>query len=1125
MKLNIYKASAGSGKTHILAGNYIVESFNRVAPMRAGSPLYDAFRDTMAFARILAVTFTNKAAGEMKERIIRELDKLAAGEKSEYVKDICNRYPQYTPNQVAERAKSIRSAILHNYSDFNLRTIDSFVQSIVRAFCYDININSGFTTQTDQNAVIADLINVLLQQSDNDAELHEQFRAMAAKNVKDGVNWDFRNQLTSLANLIFTEQFQNLERFYGGMDDETKRTYFAKSLEIINLIYDDFEEKADKISQKAKQIFEAIPVPPSEIGRNINTLYNFLVFGIKDCEIKTTISKLCEGNGWTNAKPTKTQQEYVPVLQPQIEPLLHEAVNLITDHGTDYLTAAIIRRDFHAFMLLGDLASLMPDYRRENRMMLVSDATTFLNAIIAENDAPFIYERVGNRFDHIYIDEFQDTSEFQWNNFRPLIENTLSQGFDNLIVGDVKQAIYRFRGGDWSLLNSKVQKQIGADGVNLNTLDVNWRSRQNIVDFNDAIFQQAIATLADHDDGELDFSLLNNIYADSFQKLPQNRDRSGGKVDVVFIENKKKKSTVKDAKTDNASTSDEADECDPLEGLVLPDTRADNVFIVKSLNKMAEEIDSLIKQGVSPQKITILVRKGWQASLSVNFLMKYQAEVPDAVHYDVISADSLYIANSLIVKILVNAMKYINNPADIIAKIEMMRTYCIVSGKDIDDDGIFKAAANEDLTTGLLPEGFDDILKSYSDLPLYDLCEKIVSCFSLQKYIGDSEYLRTFEDCVLDFTKTFSSDLNRFVKWWDEAGNRTAIQPSDEQNAVTIMTIHKSKGLDFSIQFVPFCNWEMEEVNNMQDNYIWVKCPEGSSFASLPVLPVRYSSRLAGSHFASEYLKEKRDMYVDSLNLLYVALTRPVDELHIYCPLPDTEKNTIKSVGDLLFYTITESNTTDGKTVQLSDFYDDNTTSLLMSDGHKLERGFRIKDYKGFRVSGFQNAPWESKLAVLSHSSDFFIQNSPFLQERINHGLFMHDVMSRITYAEDVPQVLQEMKFQGRITEAQKSELQQLLNEAFQIPQVKEWFSHDWKQIITERALMTTQGKIRIPDRVLVSDKKTVVIDFKFGKERDEYRDQITEYAQLLSKMKKPKYPPVEAYLYYVESGKTVKII
>lgn len=266
-------------------------------------------------------------------------------------------------------------------------------------------------------------------------------------------------------------------------------------------------------------------------------------------------------------------------------------------------------------------------------------------------------------------------------------------------------------------------------------------------------------------------------------------------------------------------------------------------------------------------------------------------------------------------------------------------------------------------------------------------------------------------------------------------------------------------------------------------------------------------------------------MYVDSLNLLYVALTRPVDELHIYCPLPDTEKNTIKTVGDLLYYTITEKNTTDGKTVQLSDFYDDDNTSLLMDNGHKIERGFRIKDYKGFRVSGFQNAPWESKLALRTEFNNFFIKTNPFLQERINHGLFMHDVMSRITYVEDTEDVLKDMVCMGRITEVQKKELQRLLNEAFSNPQVCLWFSHNWKQVITERAIMTTEGHIRIPDRVLVGDTKTVVIDFKFGKERDEYRDQITEYAQLLSKMKNPKYPPVEAYLYYVESGKTVKIL
>ncbi len=1109
MKLNIYRASAGSGKTHILAGNYIVESFGRVAPARAGSSLYDSFRDTMAFARILAVTFTNKAAGEMKDRIIRELDKLATGSDSDYMKDICSRYPQYNPEQVAKRAKSIRSAILHNYSDFQLRTIDSFVQRIVRAFCYDININSGFTTQTDQGAVLADLIDTLLKKSDTDEELHKQFRAMASKNVKDGQNWDFRKQLLSLANLIFTEEFQNLEQFYVDMDDATKKNYFDSSLEIVDLVHDSYLEKADDIAKRAKKIFDPLPLKPSDIGRSIGTLYNFLLYGVRACEIKPTIEKLQSGEGWMNAKPTKLQQQYVPELRPQLERLLDEAVGLVNNSGRDFQTADVIRRDFHAFMLLGDLAKLMPEYRHENRMMLVSDATKFLNAIIANNDAPFIYERVGNRFDHVFIDEFQDTSEFQWNNFRPLIENTLAQGFDNMIVGDVKQAIYRFRGGDWSLLNTKVQEQIGDSNISLHSLDTNWRSRKNIVDFNNAIFKTSVPTLERHCGEEgIDFSLLAKIYDDSFQRLPKNSNRSGGKVDVAFIDSKK---------------SDDDNE-DGLEGLVLPDEREDNLFIVRSLNRMAEEIDSLIKQGVKPKKITILVRKGWQANLSVNFLMKYQAEKDGASRYDVISADALYISKSLAVKVLINAMKYVDNHDDIISKIEMIRPYCVISGMEIDDDSIFKAAVDDELSEKLLPPEFEAIMQSYSDLPLYDLCEKIISCFQLQKYTGESEYLRAFEDCVLDFTKTFSSDLNRFVQWWEESGFKTAIQPSDEQDAVTIMTIHKSKGLDFNIQFIPFCNWEMEENNNLQDNYIWVKCPEGSPFESLPVLPVKYSSKLEGTHFHDYYVREKRDMYVDSLNLLYVALTRPVDELHIYCPMPNAEKGNIKTVGDLLFYNITERQDDGSGVVSLVDFYDDVERTLLMDDKHKLETGFKIKDTKGFRLSSFGNTPWENKLSVLSHSSDFFIQNSPFLQERINHGLFMHDVMSQIEYAEDAPQVLQRMVFQGRITEAQRAELQKLLNDAFAIPQVGEWFSHAWQQVITERALLTTEGSIRIPDRVLVGKDRTIVIDFKFGKPRDEYRDQITEYARLLSSMTSPKYPPVEAYLYYVEDGKIERV-
>ncbi|MCQ2250629.1 MAG: UvrD-helicase domain-containing protein [Bacteroidales bacterium] len=1111
MKLNIYKASAGSGKTYNLACNYIVDSFGKKAPSRSGTSLYEAFRDTMAFARILAVTFTNKAAGEMKERILQEFDKLATGQKSDYVDAIIKRYPQYNEQQVRERARSIRSAILHNYSDFNLRTIDSFVQRVVRAFCYDINVSTGFSTQTDQNMVLNDLIEILLKKSDDDPELRKQFLAMAEKNVKDGNNWDFREQMRQLAKLIFTEQFSKVENFYRDMSEETKREFYQASLELINTIYDGFEQEADSIAKETKLIFDNIGTPASEIGKNMGTLYNFLTDGIRKCQPGVTVEKMQEGNGWTNAKPTPIQKELVPQIRPALELLLARAMALVSEKGTDYLTAKVIRKDFHAFTLLGDLARLMPEYRRENRMMLVSDATAFLNAIVEGNDAPFIYERVGNKFDHVYIDEFQDTSEFQWNNFRPLIENSLAQGFNNMIVGDVKQAIYRFRGGDWSLLNSKVEEQIGADSISQHTLDVNWRSRRNIVLFNDAIFQKSVAMLGQYDHDGLDLSMLEKIYSDSYQKLPASKDRTGGKVKVVFME----------ASEDNSDGDDSENAASDNSKMITMDGLKD--FEVMALNTMAREIDSLMKSGVKPKKICILVRKGLEGNKCVNFLMLYQQQVEDAARYDIVSSDALYICNSLTVSVLANAMKYINNHDDIIAKVEMMRAYCLLSGKAHTDDEIMKAAISDDESCKILPAGFNDIMKSYSDLPLYDLCEKIISCFGLYGYYGDSEYLRTFEDCVLDFTKTFSSDLNRFVQWWDESGCRTAIQPSDNQDAVTVMTVHKSKGLDFSIQFIPFCNWKMEDYNNQQANYIWAKCKSGTQFSKLPIVPLRYGSALANTHFAESYIEEKRNMAVDSLNLLYVALTRAVDELHIYCPKPKEKKDAkISTVGDLLYYDIiNDVPNQDAKLVDLKSYLDNDGTTLLMDEKHSLETGRKIKDFKDFVMKPFGNTPWENKLAVLSHSSDFFIQNSPFLQDRINHGLLMHDVMSRIEFSEDASEALQDMIYQGRITEDQRKELAKLLDDAFEIPQVKRWFSHDWKQVINERALLTKEGNIRIPDRVLVGESETVVIDFKFGKERPEYHDQIKEYAALLQSMK---YPNVKAYLYYVEDGKIVEV-
>ncbi len=1080
--LNIYKASAGSGKTYKLAGEFITE----------------AFSDLMAFSRILAVTFTNKAAGEMKERIIKELDNLSEGLPSGYLAEISKKY-NISESEVSLRAKNIRGAILHNYSDFNLKTIDSFVQRVLRSFCYDININSGFSTQTDEASVLSDLTDMLFKCADEDAYLKKQMLSMAEKNIKDGENWNFRKQVESIAKLIFTEKYKEFEAQQNsmkekGMSETEKKSYFDISAELVNSVYDNYIEKVRDIASRSKQIIETelCGLTLSDMGANIKNCCNFLLTKLEEAVVSATAYKMRDKDDWLPSKATKIQKEIIPGLKAKLYPVLTEAVDFIENNAADFITAKLIRKDFGAFVLIGEIAKLLPEYRKENRVIMISDASAFLDGIIAENDAPFIYERTGNKFDHIFIDEFQDTSPFQWNNFRPLIENSIAQGFDNLIVGDVKQAIYRFRGGDWSLLNGKVQEQISEDNILINSLDVNWRSRKNIVDFNNAVFQKSVETLINHGDKDLplDFEILKKIYSDSFQKLPSGKNRSGGKVEVVFFENK-----------EDESAEEEGD------------------FKEKALKKTAEEIDTLIKSGIKAKKICVLVRKKDEAALTVKYLLQYQQQTENAAVYDVVSSDSLYIANSLAVKVAMSAMKYLNNKDDSFAKAELMHSYCTLKQIEIDEDTIFKAVSDEETAKKFMPEGFENFNETYTDLPLYDLSEKIIALFGLECFEGDAEYLRTFQDCILNFTKQYSSDLNKFVSWWEQSGINTSIQPSDNQNAVSVMTVHKSKGLDFSVQFIPFCNWKMEDVNNLNINYIWVKAPEGTCFSSLPSMPIRYSSEMLKSHFKEFYVQEKRNLYVDSLNLLYVALTRAVDELHIYCPKPkiSPKKETkISRVSDLLYFDIVDSNDL------LSDFYDEETGVFLKDENHVLEEGRKVNEKgKSFVLSTFKNSPWENKLAVTSHSSEFFIQNSTFLQERINYGLFMHDVMSRIEFYEEYPEVLREMQFQGRITEEQAKDLSRKLNEVFSIEEVKHWFSKDWKEVLTEKALLTTEGDIKIPDRVLISDKETVVIDFKFGGEHKEYKAQISEYAALLKKMN---YPNIKAYLFYAEDKKIEEV-
>ena len=542
--LHIYKASAGSGKTHLLSQNY----------------LKLAFKNKNNFNKILAVTFTNKAAEEMKTRIIEEINNIIVkGNKSVHFDSIKEHLKNKTELEIINRAKEIRDNILHNYSMFSVSTIDSFVQSVVRAFSYEINVSSNYALELDTEKVIKELTELLYNEITDNKELQKWLIKFADFKLQEGKSWDFRREIGVLAYEIFKEKFQSIYSFSYNTEENINNVDNKEKLNIlldeIYKIKTDFEKKMNYIADKSDVILKNAGIDnPKELGRNFGTITNFLCNKIRERKyepIKTVYNALDGLHKWHAKKAKKEIIAIISSVYKELYELIENAINEYEKNHCLYLSAKNTILNIHSFGILNDIASLLPEYRHENNLLLISDTTLLLKEIIGNNDAPFIYEKIGNKFKHILIDEFQDTSGFQWINFRPLIKNSLGEALFNMIVGDVKQSIYRWRGGDWKLLLSEVKESIGEAQVLEKTLDTNWRSKENIVDFNNSLFLTAPNIIQNQYNKELEeigdnnvlqemktenyYSILNNAYADCYQFLPNTKEKIGGRVLVNFI--------------------------------------------------------------------------------------------------------------------------------------------------------------------------------------------------------------------------------------------------------------------------------------------------------------------------------------------------------------------------------------------------------------------------------------------------------------------------------------------------------------------------------------------------------------------------------------------------------------
>ncbi len=1108
-KLKIYKASAGSGKTHSLTEEYL--------------SLAALYPDN--FKRVLAVTFTNKAAEEMKQRILESLNEiLKDGEKADFYYVFENAIRQAAidnlPNnsntektetygqgtaakssfEILESVKKVRDSILHNYSYFSLSTIDSFVQKVIKSFTYEIGVESGYRIELDTEKVLSEITELLYKQIDTDKSLRDWLIHFANYKMDEGKNWDFRSEINKLAREIFKEEFET-----GDADEDEEAQYEAISanFESLNNIKLSFEKQMAEIGKDAKKII-ANPIGTS-LGRNISYIETFLTKRITDNQKpedfipNNTIIKIIDDvDSWTAKSASAEVKSKAEELFPQLNPLLNKAMNLISNDYKFYLGALNVLSAFHAYGILKKLASLLPEYRNRNNLLMISDTTRILKEIIAGNDAPFIYEKIGNRYRHVLIDEFQDTSGFQWENFKPLIQNSLAEGQSNLIVGDIKQSIYRWRGGDWSLLLSKVDEEIGNIYIEHKTLETNWRSKKNIIDFNNSFFKIVSDSLQNLFNSELEAGdkglmdkgfdeqfrqVISKAYADTYQKLPDKDKKKGGRVKVQFYN---QKGVSKDWQKE----------------------------VSDDLPQVIEQL--LTKKNYHPGDLAILVRKNSEGREVANLLLNYQNATPDALKYQIISSESLMLANSPIIQILVNAMHFLHQPDDGIRLHALVTVY----NQTFDPERIIEDFfyANEEIIKAkqLLPLDFFRRLENLRSSNIYEITEGLCRIFSLNKLKGQLAYLQSFQDLVADFGQNEAIDLGAFIQWWEEKGRNNSVQLSDQQDALKILSIHKSKGLAFKVVLIPFCDWPLKPSAN-QDIIMWTDS-KITPFSELGKFPVVFRKYLVNSVFYQEYYKEVLYSFIDALNMLYVAFTRSREELIVMAPVKEKQPKTPGSIADLLYNAIEKPLIFDGLVDLNKHFYAQTQLFELHKDYNDFDGDKFVKELKEkptFEIQEYPSGDWNSKISIQHSSEDFFMKSIEYIQEKVNYGTLMHELFSRIKDGSEIETLVDEFYYAGKIGSEEKSKLINKVKEMINRPKVASWFSNKW-EVKTEDGILNTDGKIRIPDRVLIGKDETLVIDYKFGKQYDESIEQVKEYIELLKSMD---YPNVKGYVYYAEKN------
>lgn len=1086
----IYKASAGSGKTFRLAVEY----------------LKLILKDKNAFKSILAVTFTNKATAEMKERILFELYGLHRGyaDSNSYLETLKKELgPGWDDDKIMERAGEAISAIIHDYSRFRIETIDSFFQSVLRNLIHELEIGTIINLELDNNSVIHEAVNDMMNSlhEDDKKELLKWLTDFSVENLRNGKSWRVNSNVEKFASNIFKEDFITKKK-----DDDSftisKLYAYKKLIEGIQKNHlGELKKMADDFFAKA-----------NSWGATADNFYR------KSTGLWSYFNKIKSGVFIDDNMPNTYVKESLDDVDkiesasknPNIDAAwVHKQLNDTEDYRQKYVeelcTCETVLKNINNTGMLYDIESIV---RRNNEMtgkFLLGDTAVLLHKIIDESTAPFIYEKIGTTLRHIMIDEFQDTSKIQWENFLPLLTDSVANGGTNLIVGDPKQAIYRWRNGDYSIIENVVNYN-GLYPENVQ-MDTNYRSLKNVIGFNNAIFKSCIPFIPEGD------AVINKQIEEIYKNACQNAKKDEeGYVKYQIVE------------TEKGEDSDE-----------------------KILGVMVEQIKELKAQGIEEKDIAILVRKNGETAKIAKYLsdLKENGELPKD-EFNIVSSEAYRLDNSVCVNIIINALCLINDPNSDVYEHRLYLDYIGLSGNVVDKES-------------------DDFVKNVKDkviatstLPLYEMIEEIYFILGLDKIKDEGVYMQLFLDKVNAFISRKSSDLATFINYWDEKLCGATLSASSESNGIRVLTIHKSKGLEFKTVIIPFANWDIEDKKN--DNILWCEANK-SPYNSIPLLPINYKNKnLKHSIFKEDYEREKAQMWIDNINLLYVAFTRAEANLIVYssvAPKSDDKKskgsNEPKNIGELLFaiFSNKAKSLSDATTKVLADYWDEQNLKFefgklvnLETQDKTTENVLKQKaekkelNYVNYRIgsdgktsTAIQFRQSEKSKKFLANPEEYDSKNKLKRNDSMFKGTVMHELLSYVNTIDDVDKAVQRGVFDSIVSIEDVEEYKSKITKAIENAP-SEWFDKSSK-IVNERAILVkkkdSKGKITIenkrPDRIVMVNDKVIIIDYKTGypseSSKKEYRKQVKEYSDLMTKMG---YTNVEANLWYLESGEIEKV-